>query len=61
MNNSAPPWCLQWDIDGELARADRDDLEQVLHGSDSHHIRQLLSQVFIKGQSTSTPSIVQLW
>jgi hypothetical protein len=60
MNNSAPPWCLHWDFDGELARADRDDLEQVLHGSESDHTRQLLSQVFIKGQSTSTSSIVQL-
>jgi hypothetical protein len=60
MSNPAPPWCLQWDVDGELDRADRDDLEQLLPGRDSDRIRFLLSQVFIKGSSSSTSSVIQL-
>jgi hypothetical protein len=51
---------LQWDFDGELARADRDDLEELLPGRDSDRIRHLLSQLFIKGSSSSTSSTVQL-
>ena len=56
MNNPAPPWCLQWNFDGELAPADRDDLEHLLHRGDRDPVQQLLSQVVISGPSKPTTS-----
>lgn len=59
MNAPAPPWCLQWGFDGELARVDRDDLDALLLSSEHGQTQQRLNQRVVSRQTNAADS--PLW
>jgi hypothetical protein len=60
MSHLAPPWCLHWGFDGELARVDRDDLDALLLSTEHGRTQQLLNQIVVSRQANAADSPLRL-